>query len=120
MDEPKKVELTDNERSSKNMSLDTKNCVKLTTECQNTDVDSAEKPFKDMELAGIKDGEVNVEVTQSSDHDFGEESEMIESERSSGIMLDEVVEETGDSNQANVSFVSRVSPLTDSHLPDQI
>ena len=121
INEPKKVELADNEISSKNMSLDTLNCVKWTTEWQITDVDSAEKPNnKDMELAGTKDGEVNVEVIQSSDIDFGEESEMTESERSSGIMLDEVVEEAEDSNEANVSFVSRVSPLTDSHLPDQI
>ena len=93
MVEPKKVELADSETSSGSL-----NSATWTNECHLTEV---EERGEDLELV------VSTNVIQSSDLDFGEESEM-ESERSS-----EVVAES-EQNEANVSVVSHVSPLTDS------
>ena len=94
--EPKKVELAEHSKTArKKISLGTLNSsATWTNECQPTEVD----PTVDIELVS----RTNVDVIQSADLDFGEESESSEVVAKSEL------------SDANVSLVSCVSPLTDS------
>ena len=95
MDEPKKVEMADCETSL----LGPLNSATWTNESQVTEV---EEKGEDVELVVS----TNVDLIQSADFAFGEESEMAEeSERSSEVEAE---------SEQNVSVVSRASPLTDS------